>query len=88
MKTKLNILLKNSKYTRDEISKRLFISKSSLNKYAEGKVDPSFEMLLKICEILECTPNDIFGIETKENISSKDYEELQKVKEILERIIK
>lgn len=88
MKTKLNILLKKSDMTRDEIAKKLFISKSSLNKYAEGKVDPSFEMLLRICDILECTPNDIFGIETKNNMSKEEYNELIRIRDSLNKIIK
>lgn len=47
-------------YTQEEFSKNLEINRSTLSLLESGKQVPSFDILSKICNLGNCTPNDYF----------------------------
>lgn len=52
---------KNQKLTQDNISQEINISRKEIINIEKGKRGLSFETLIKICNVLNCTPNDLFN---------------------------
>lgn len=48
-------------YTQSELARMLFVSPQALSKWEKNETSPSLEMISNICEILDITPNDLFG---------------------------
>ena len=53
---------KKSNLTQREIAKMLNISQPHYNDLENGKNFPNGKMILKLCDVFKCTPNDLFGI--------------------------
>ncbi len=49
--------------SRNEVARRLDIDTTRFNHYVNGRHRPSFEMLVKICLVLEVTPGQLLGLE-------------------------
>lgn len=54
--------MKARKITQTKMAKILNISQVSVGYYIKGEREPSISTIRKICEILEVTPNELFGI--------------------------
>ncbi|MCH5303290.1 MAG: helix-turn-helix transcriptional regulator [Ruminococcus sp.] len=50
----------NTKYTQEDMAKKLNISRSTYTYYETGKSEPSFHSLHKICETLMVDYNTLF----------------------------
>lgn len=48
--------------TKTEIAKELGISKSNLSQYISGKINPSLPTFAKLCQIIDCSSDDILGL--------------------------
>lgn len=48
--------------TKTEIAKELGISKPTLSQYISGKIYPSLPIFAKLCEIIDCSSDDILGL--------------------------
>lgn len=48
--------------TKTEIAKELGISKPTLSQYISGKIYPSLPTFAKLCEIIDCSSDDILGL--------------------------
>lgn len=53
-------MIANKIKNKEEVAKRIGIAKSSLNKIIAGDMNPTVDMLYKICIGLNITPNDCF----------------------------
>lgn len=66
---KEDIIKKNLKFeiehcgkSKTEIARELGISKPTLSQYLPGRILPSFATFAKLCEIIDCSSDDILGI--------------------------
>mgnify|MGYP002802948672 FL=1 len=48
--------------TKTEIAKELGISKPTLSQYLSRRILPSFTTFAKICEIIDCSADDMLGL--------------------------
>lgn len=48
--------------TKTEIAKELGISKPTLSQYISGKIYPSLPTFAKLCQIIDCSSDDILGL--------------------------
>ncbi len=48
--------------TKTEIAKELGISKPTLSQYISGKIYPSLPTFAKLCQIINCSSDDILGL--------------------------
>ena len=48
--------------TKTEIAKELGISKPTLSQYLSGRILPSLTTFAKLCEIIDCSADDILGL--------------------------
>ena len=57
----LKIARKNKGYTQEQMSKIIFNSNQSLyGRYERGENEFNYEQIIKICQVLEIEPNEIF----------------------------
>lgn len=48
--------------TQTDFANLLNISRVNYHHFESGRSQPNAKQILKFCEILRCTPNDLFGI--------------------------
>ena len=53
--------IKYSGKTKAQIAKELGVRHTAISKYALGQATPTIENLIKLCEILNCTYDDLLG---------------------------
>lgn len=51
----------NKQFSQKEFSELLFVNQNTVSMWESGKREPSFDMLLAICEILEVTTDYLLG---------------------------
>ncbi|MBQ7879824.1 MAG: helix-turn-helix transcriptional regulator [Clostridia bacterium] len=49
--------------TQRELAMKLWISQPTVSQWVTGVNEPSCEMIVKICKVLEITPNELFDWE-------------------------
>jgi transcriptional regulator with XRE-family HTH domain len=59
--TRLRAAARRLSLSDGEIARRLGISQQRFTHYANGTRKPDFSMLVKICQVLAVTPNDLLG---------------------------
>ncbi len=66
---KEDVIKKNLKFeiehcgkSKTEIAKELGISKPTLSQYLSGKILPSLTTFAKLCEIIDCSADDILDL--------------------------
>jgi transcriptional regulator with XRE-family HTH domain len=57
---KLKELRTNNNLTQEDLANKLFVSRSLVAKWEQGRAIPQEEYINKICEILNCSKNDIY----------------------------
>lgn len=63
MKTlKLEEFREAAKLSQREVARMLDIAHSYYWKWEKGKSFPNAKQIMKLCDIFNCTPNDLFGI--------------------------
>lgn len=63
----LELLLKEKSVSKNQLCKHCELQRTQLNNYCKNKITRvDLHVLSKICDYLECTPNDILKIEKKE----------------------
>lgn len=50
-----------ARYTQKELAQLVDVGLSTYNKYEKNEYQPKFDTLLKICDILEVSPNELLG---------------------------
>ena len=87
MKFNIKELRRAKKMTQKEVADALFISQSNYHYIENNKVALTFEMAIKLTEILDCTLYDIAGIEDDleiqgfQKVESEDIEFILFMKE-------
>ena len=61
--TQITIKRKQMNLTQKELAQLLGVANSTLNQWETGTRRPSIDMLVRLAEVLGCTPNDLLGIE-------------------------
>lgn len=57
--TNLRELRINQRYTQDELSKKLNLSRTAISNYEKGIIQPSIETIIKISEIFNVSLDDL-----------------------------
>lgn len=65
--TKLKQYRVKSNLTQSDLGKLLFVSPQSVSKWEKGESSPSIDTFVKICELLEISPNEILEFNTVTN---------------------
>lgn len=55
--------IENSGLSKSEIAKRLGVSKPTVSQYCSGRAQPTLATLAKLCEILDCSADDILSVD-------------------------
>ena len=80
---KLRSLREAKGYTQDEIASKLSIARQSVSKWEQGINEPDFDTTKKLCQILDCSLDDLID-DDKDISTSKE----QKDKRIANRLFK
>ncbi len=59
IKENLKFEIENCAKSKTQIANELGISKPTLSQYISGRIMPSLSTFAKLCEILDCQPEDI-----------------------------
>ena len=54
--------IEHSGKTKSEIAAAIGVSKPTVSQYLSGRIQPSLATLAKLCEVLDCSADDILGI--------------------------
>lgn len=60
--TNLRRIRRSKKITQFELAEKLGINRSSISTYECCAGNPSLDIFIRICEILDCTPNELLGV--------------------------
>ena len=60
---KFNQILTERKISQTQISKCLRVKQYTVSQWANGKREPDFDMLIKICMLLGTSPNEMLGFD-------------------------
>lgn len=69
---KLKELREKANLSQEEVADLLGIKQPSYWKWESGKEFPSAKRIMQLCDVLNCTPNDIFGIPGTLQVAYKD----------------
>ena len=59
----LKRLMRDNEYTQTALANKLGTTQATINRWIKGINQPDFQMLFKLCEILDTTPNELLGWE-------------------------
>ena len=51
--------------TQAQVARRIQVDRTTYTKYESGAVEPSIATLRTLCDVLQVTPNDLFGWESE-----------------------
>ncbi|WP_047419517.1 helix-turn-helix transcriptional regulator [Cellulophaga sp. Hel_I_12] len=63
MNNKLKIYRVKFNYTQDDLSKKLKVSRQTINAIENNKYFPSLELGLQLAKILDCKVDDLFSLD-------------------------
>ena len=63
MKNKLKIYRVKFDFTQDDLSKKLKVSRQTINAIENNKYFPSLELGLQLAKILDCKVDDLFSLD-------------------------
>lgn len=82
MKIKLQEILDSKNISVYSLSKQIGVTQNNLGKLIKGETTSiKYDILEKLCNILDITPNDIFEVEPSTDIEIKTYKILNKIKD-------
>ena len=62
---KLSAARKAKDFSQEELAAKIEVSRQAISKWETGSAQPETANVLKLCEILEVSPNELFGFEEK-----------------------
>ena len=68
---------KNANLTQADVSQLLNVSQSYYSRLEKGKHFPDAKQILQLCDIFECTPNDLFGIKGVHKVAVTSLKEVK-----------
>lgn len=63
VKENLRFYRKAKKLNQQEVADKIGVTRQCYSNYEQGIRQPSVDVLRKICEVLECTADEIIGID-------------------------
>jgi len=60
---RLREIRKKAKLTQSDVSNELNITQSQYSRWESGVNQPNASQIIKLSELFNCTPNDLFGIQ-------------------------
>lgn len=57
------MLRKAKGYTQKEIASLLYMTQQQYSRFENGVFELNYAQILQLCELLDTTPNEIFGVE-------------------------
>ena len=66
-------LLKERNITQTQIAKALQVKQNTVSQWKDGKREPDFDTLLKICILLDVAPSEMLGFKSFEDNFGKEY---------------
>lgn len=67
----LTDILRIKGITQKEFADKLGLGTSTVNQWARGKREPTYDMLIRICCILDITPNELLGYQKAKETLNK-----------------
>ena len=64
----LQNVLKSKQVTKRALAEMLSLPEQNVGRWTTGKVIPRIDTLLRICECLEVTPNELLGYDKEKNL--------------------
>lgn len=61
---KLSAARKAKSFSQEDLASQMDISRQAVSKWENGTAQPEMSNIIKLCEVLEITPNELFGYET------------------------
>lgn len=68
---------KKANLTQYQVSTALNVSQSYYSRLEKGKGFPDAKQILQLCEIFNCTPNDLFGIKGVHMVAVSDLKDIK-----------
>ncbi|MBQ4642717.1 MAG: helix-turn-helix transcriptional regulator [Oscillospiraceae bacterium] len=62
---KLSAARKTKGFSQEELAAKIEVSRQAISKWENGTAQPETANILKLCEVLEISPNELFGFEEK-----------------------
>ena len=62
---KLSAARKAKGFSQEELAAKIEVSRQAISKWETGSAQPETANILKLCEVLEISPNELFGFEEK-----------------------
>lgn len=62
IKANLRTEIESCGKSKSEIAKELGVSKPTLSQYLSGRIFPSLPTFAKLCDILDCSADDLLGL--------------------------
>jgi XRE family transcriptional regulator, fatty acid utilization regulator len=60
-----------------ELARRCKLTEKALNHYIAGRSEPNLDMLVKIAAVLDCTPNELLGVDDLRAVSANPEDVLK-----------
>lgn len=67
---KLSAARKAKGFSQEELAAKIEVSRQAVSKWENGTAQPETANILKLCETLEISPNELFGYEEKFSVSA------------------
>lgn len=64
--------LKSRKISQAALAEMLGVSRNTVNNWVADKYKPEHEVIVKLCEVLSLSLNDLYGVQTSEELSSSE----------------
>ena len=65
--------------TQKDLADKLFVTYQAVSKWENDETEPSFEILKEMCKLLNCTTDDLFGIEKQEEEKVEETPKVERV---------
>ena len=69
---KLSAARKAKGFSQEELAAKIEVSRQAISKWETGSAQPETANILKLCEILEISPNELFGFDEKTQTPKKE----------------
>ena len=69
---KLSAARKAKGFSQEELAAKIKVSRQAISKWETNSAQPETANILKLCEVLEISPNELFGCEPVQNSSSPE----------------
>lgn len=69
-------------YTQRQLAQMIERAPSTLSNWEKGEISPDGESIRRLCEVFNCTPNQLFGVDKNEELEKYMLKREDALKEI------